>query len=315
MKTIKSLIKKVSQLPPVFVPLVIVLIINILLNKNILSFKGFNNLFIQLAPIIIAVMAQTMVLLVREMDMSVGAMISLSTVIMSQTMGHIGYFAILVVLAMAVVLGVINGYFVAYLKVPGIVATLATSMIYSGVALLILPDPGGVIFPSYNKLFMGNHLLIPNSLIFVLLILAGWKIFKNTRAGQSLYATGSNYYSAYASGIAVVRAKMTGFIGSAVFAAFAAMVLSAKTMTGDALIGNSYTLTSIAGAVLGGVSFFGGIGRMTGAIAGAIVFAVLVNILFFLNVSSFYQYVVQGLILIVAVVFSMLNRTNTRNQI
>ena len=126
MKTIKSFIKKISQLPPVFVPLVIVLIINIILNKNILSFKGFNNLFIQLAPIIIAVMAQTMVLLVREMDMSVGAMISLSTVIMSQTMGHIGYFAILVVLAMAVVLGIINGYFVAYLKVPGIVATLAT---------------------------------------------------------------------------------------------------------------------------------------------------------------------------------------------
>jgi ribose transport system permease protein len=285
--------------------LVIVLVFNIVLNNNILSFDGFNNLFIEFTPIVLAVMAQTMALLVREMDLSVGSMISLSTVVMSTTMGHFGYFSILIVLVMAVVIGFINGWIVAYIKAPGIVVTLAVSMILSGIALVILPNPGGVIPESFSNLLMDNYIFLPNSMFLVLIVLLIWKFIKRSRIGQSLYATGANYYSAYATGIKVKRYKIFGYIGSSVLASLAAMMLCAKTMTGDALIGNSFTLTSISGAILGGVSFFGGIGKMKGAVAGAMVIAILVNILQFLNVSSFYQYMVEGAILILAVTLSI----------
>jgi ribose transport system permease protein len=310
---VNNAFRRIVDLPPIFIPLIIFFVLNVILNNSILSVNGINNFFVQITPTIFAVMAQTVVLLVREIDMSVGSVISLSTVVMATTMGQFGYLSILIVLGMAVVIGLINGFIVSYFKAPGIVVTLASSMIFAGVALVILPNPGGEIYTSFNRLLMKNYLVLPNSMIFIFITLFVWKYIKKSRAGQALYATGANYYSAYATGIQVKKTKMLAFVGSAVLSSFAAFMLCAKTMTGDALIGNSYTLTSISGAVLGGISFFGGVGSMTGAVAGGVVVVMLVNILFFLNVSSFFQYIVQGVILILAVLFSII-KSNLRME-
>jgi ribose transport system permease protein len=125
-----------------------------------------------------------------------------------------------------------------------------------------------------------------------------WRYFKNRPIGYFIYATGGNEFAAYASGINIKQSKIMAFVLSSVFGVFAGLVLSGKTMSGNANIGNSYPISSIAGAVLGGASFVGGVGSISGAFAGGMIIAIIVNILFFLNVQAFWQHVVQGLILL-----------------
>lgn len=304
MHKIKEIYRK---MPAIYITLLIIVVLNGIMNPRLFSPGGINNLFLQVMPTIFVVMAQTNVLLVREMDISVGGMVSLASVIMAATMGQWGYWSIILVLVMAIVSGTLTGVIVTYIGIPGIVVTLATSMILSGLALIILPEPGGVILPTYSDMIVKNYFLIPNSLILLGIVLLLWKYLKISPLGHTMYAAGGNPYSAFASGINVHKAKIAAFIGSALFSAMAGLILAAKTMTGDANIGASYTLTSIAGAVLGGASFYGGVGTMRGAVAGAMVIGILVNILFFLGISSFYQYIVSGLILLTAVTIGLIN--------
>ncbi|MFC5703996.1 ABC transporter permease [Cohnella faecalis] len=298
------------NIPAVYVTLLLVVVVNMMMNHRILSENGINNLAIQMVPTLIAVMAQTCVLLARELDLSVGSNVGLSTVLMSATMEKWGLFSIVIVLVISILIGMLNGALAVYFKVPGIVITLATSMIVTGGALLILPTPGGYVSLDYARFVLGHHLFVPNTLFILAAVLLCWKYLRMHPWGHSLLATGGNEYSAYASGLKVQRSKILAFTLSSVLAAIAGMVLAAKTMSGDANIGTSYTLTSIAGAVLGGVSFLGGVGSMRKAIAGAVVIVLLVNILFFIGISSFYQYIFQGVILLVSVVVTLRNQNN-----
>jgi ribose transport system permease protein len=297
-------------IPAIYIPLVLLLLLNVWMNPNLLSPRGINNLFLQMTPVIFVVMAQTLALLVRELDISIGAMVSLSTVILASTMEHIGLLSVLLVCVIGLSVGAITGAIITYLRIPGIIVTLAMSMILGGIALMVLPQPGGAILTEYSSLVVKRLLFIPNSLIILLLSLLVWKYFRNLPLGQSIYATGGNHYSAFASGIRVHKAKIAAFMASGLLASMAGLIVAAKTGTGDATIGNTYTLTSIAGAILGGASFLGGIGSMRGAVGGAMVVSILVNILFFLGISSFYQYIVQGCILLIAVIVGM----NKRNR-
>ena len=211
-------------------------------------------------------------------------------------------------LAASVTAGFASGGIVVWLRVPGIVVTLAVSMVVGGLALVIMPQSGGHVATTLGSLVTGRPLGMPNTAILILLVLLAWRYFKATPLGHSIYAAGGNPYSAFASGISVNRAKIAAYAGSGLLSGLAGIVVAGKTMTGDALIGEPYTLTSIAATVLGGASFLGGQGSMRGAAAGALVMAVLVNIMFFLGVSTMYQYVAEGGILLVAVLVGVLNR-------
>ena len=297
--------KMASRIPLAFVPAAIVLCINIILNPHVLSLRGINNLSLQITTIALAVMAQTLVVLVRELDMSVGAMVCLTTVLVGSTMGTLHIFSLVLVLVVAALFGLFSGLIVAYVKIPGIVVTLATSMIIGGLALVIMPQPGGTVDEILGRLVNDQPLLLPNSFLILLAVMLVWKYFKNTRFGHALFAAGGNPFSAYASGLSVEGAKIAAYVGSALLAAVAGIVVCGKTMTGDATIGNPYTLSSIAGTVLGGASFMGGVATMKGAVAGALIIGVLVNILFFLGLSSHYQNIAEGIILLAAVVISV----------
>jgi ribose transport system permease protein len=152
----------------------------------------------------------------------------------------------------------------------------------------------------------GQPIVVPNSLLILLAVMLIWKYVKNAKLGNSIYAAGGNPFSAYASGLSVEKAKIAAYVGSALLASVAGIVVCGKTMTGDATIGNPYTLSSIAGTVLGGASFMGGVGTMKGAVAGALILGLLVNILFFLGLSSHYQNIAEGIILLAAVIISVL---------
>jgi len=308
MKTKRFNLKRLG-IPYAFIPAAFFLGANIILNPRMLSLRGMNILALQTVTVALAVMAQTMVVIVRELDMSIGAMVSMTTVILASTMGTFHWFSIVIALSAAAALGFFSGAIVAWVKIPGIVVTLASSMLIGGLALVIMPEPGGNIDDLLGDLVNGQPLLIPNSLLFLLVALVMWKYVKNTRLGISLFASGGNPFSAYASGVSVANAKIAAYVGSGLLAGLAGIIVAGKTMTGDATIGDPYTLNSITGTVLGGASFMGGIGTMRGAIAGALVIGVLVNILFFLGLSSHYQNIAEGLILLAAVLIGLSRRS------
>ena len=241
MKTKQFSLKSLG-IPYAFIPAAFFLGANILLNPHILSLRGINILALQTVSIAFAVMAQTLVLIVRELDMSIGAMVSMTTVIVASTMGRFHLFSIVIALIAAAALGFFSGAIVAWVKIPGIVVTLTASMLIGGLALVIMPQPGGDIDELLGDLVNGQPLLIPNSLLLLLLALLIWNYVKNTRLGVSLFASGGNPFSAYASGLSVEQAKIAAYVGSGLLSALAGIIVAGKTMTGDATIGDPYTL-------------------------------------------------------------------------
>lgn len=279
-------------------------VINVLLDPKVLtSWDRFCTLALQFAPLMICAMAQTCVMLTGGIDLSLGVTMSLMTAILAQSMwaGPGGIvLPVLLSLAAGVGIGVIMGSVVTFGRLPAIIVTLAFSYIWKGVALYILPTPGGFVPPAFVR-FMSGADGIPGAALTVLACLILWKLFKNTRAGLAVYATGDNPKSAYANGINVTRARISAYVVSGMLTAVGGMMLVAQMGSGDPNVAVPYQMNSIAAAVLGGVSFLGGVGQMKGAIIGAFIITSLINILFFSGISPFWQYVVQGGILIVAI--------------
>ena len=148
---------------------------------------------------------------------------------------------------------------------------------------------------------MSRGFFFPPAILIVVLTLLLWKLFKSTKPGLNIYAVGGNPKAAFENGINVKLTRIVAYVVSGVFLAIAGLILVGQTGSGDPNIGASYQMNSIAAAVLGGVSFLGGVGQMKGAVMGAFIFTSLVNILFFSGISPFYQYIVQGAILIIAI--------------
>lgn len=300
-----------SLLPPahrkllsIYVMFAVFVVVNIVLDPLVVrSWDRFCTLSLQFAPLMICAMAQTCVMLTGGIDLSLGVVMSLMTAILATTMRD-GPGGIALSVAAAVgsgaVIGLVMGSVITFGRLPAIIVTLAFSYVWKGVALYILPVPGGHIPPAFVR-FMSGAYGVPGAAVTVLLCLVLWKLFKNTRAGIAVYATGDNPKSAYANGINIVRARITAYVVSGMLTAVGGMLLVAQMGSGDPNVAVPYQMNSIAAAVLGGVSFLGGVGQMKGAVIGAFVITSLINILFFSGISPFYQYVVQGFILIVAI--------------
>lgn len=241
--------------------------------------------------------AETIVMLTGGIDLSVGPMVSLGSVVAASTMqGPLGIFGgVIAVLALGVGVGSIIGWFVAVGRYPAIIVTLAVSFVLRGIALLLLPRPGGYVPPTLSDFLAGEH---PTTALLLVLLVIGWKLFQATPLGTGMIAVGDNAEGAYRSGVGITRARMCAYIGSGVLQAFTGLYVAAQTGSGDPLIGEPMTLAAIAAAVLGGVGFLGGQGTMRGAIAGSLLMSILINVMFFMDLPLVAQYVVQGLIIV-----------------
>lgn len=288
----------------IYVILAVFAVVNIILDPKIItSWERFCTLSLQFAPLMICAMAQTCIMLTGGIDLSLGVVMSLMTAVLATTMqnGLVNIiYSICLALLSGIIIGVIMGSVITFGRLPAIIVTLAFSYVWKGVTLYILPVPGGYIPASFVK-FMSGAYTIPGAALTVLACLVLWKLFKNTRAGLSIYATGDNPKAAYANGVNIGKAVITAYVISGMLTAVGGMLLVAQMGSGDPNVAVPYQMNSIAAAVLGGVSFLGGVGQMKGAIIGAFLIASLINILFFSGISPFYQYVVQGGILIIAI--------------
>ncbi len=256
-------------------------------------------------PLALAALAQTMVVLTRGLDLSIGGIIDLSNALAAL---YLGTTATSMIVASALILlagaglGLINGALVAYGRLQPILVTLATLAIFQGLAIRVLPQPGGSVPESYTALLVNTG--APYALIYVLALMLLWTVLRRSQAGIALLAIGNDEAAAAANGIDPVATKLVAYTLSGLIAAGAGLFLAASATAGDATTGNGYTLTSIVAVVLGGVSLFGGRGSGIGAILGAFVTTMIVNILFFAHIDPLYQSFYEGAFLVIAVVLA-----------
>jgi len=253
-------------------------------------------------PLVFVAIGQSLVVITGGIDLSVGGIVAgcvAVTATMADGTGVMPFAWLLVVLALGTVGGAVNGVIIARARVAPILATLATLSIFSGVALWVLPVPGGIISPTVRMVLTNPN--IPTGLIWLGLAVAGWLVLRRTRFGLRVYAVGSDEASAIAVGVPAARVKVGVYALSGLCSALAGIFYVSTTTAGDANAGGPFILTSIASVVVGGVSFAGGRGSALGAMAGAVALTLVIDVIFFAGIDPLYQSLFQGLFLVVAV--------------
>ncbi len=277
---------------------------------GLFSGSGFAKFTQSWFPLALVAMAQAILMLTGGISLSIGATVSLGAVIsatvMAGPLGVAGGAAAVAVAGLGI--GALTGLIVVKLRLPAIVVTLAGSFIIGGAALLVLPRPGGAIPEWLSVLLAGNA---PTAFGLLVVIVLLWKLYLATPLGLSLYAAGENPLGAFRSGVAVDAARISAYAISGLLCTGAGLFVAAQTGSGDPLIGTSFTLNSIAAAVLGGIGFLGGQGTMRGALAGSLLLSLMISVMFFLGFTPVAQYVAQGLIIIGAVAIPQFRKGQT----
>jgi len=310
------------QWVPSFLILVAMVLITAFLQDNLLTQRGLINIVNSYFPLVLMTIGQTAVLISGCIDLSSGAALSLISCVLASTMQAgdpvSGWVAIGLAAAMALATALMNGFIVGIRRVPPVIATYATSFIYLGAALFILPRPGGECtnwvtgFYRFSSVdgapqwlqTLGGYL--PPIAIVTLLMLLIWSFMRRTRFGRYLYATGSNETSAYFSGIPTARVRMGAYLFNALCILLTAIFFVAQNQTADYQFGDAYTLKSIAAAVIGGVAMTGGRGSAVGALIGALILSFVNKIIFFSGLPNAYQTLVNGVIVIASLLVSYL---------
>jgi len=254
----------------------------------------------------IAAIGQTIVILSGGFDLSASAVISLVNVTLT---GHMQDTAASIALWTAgglligALAGAFNGIFIAVLRLQPIVVTLATMFILQGVTLLIMDKPGGQIPSGFGAFVVGDAIpgLLPMPVLLLAILVGLWLLLKNTVFGKAIYSIGSDRDAARAAGLGVRRNQFFVYVLGGTLYGLAGVFISAQTGSGDPLVGNPMLLQMFAAVVVGGTLLGGGRGGPIGTIFGAYVLMLVVNILLVLNVPAFYSSIVEGAILILAV--------------
>jgi ribose transport system permease protein len=285
---------------PLFALVAAMLLLYVYLFPGFASVGGVSKFAQNWLPLALASMAQAILMLVGGISLAIGAMVSLGAVIAATTMsGPLGVSGGLAVAASAGLgVGAVCGIIVVRLRLPAIIVTLAASFIIGGAALLILPRPGGAIPAWFSELLAGNT---PVAAILLVATILVWKIYLAAPIGLSLYAAGENPVAAYRAGVPVDAARIAAYAFSGLLTTCAGVFVAAQTGSGDPVIGDGFTLNSIAAAVLGGVGFLGGQGAMRGAVAGSLLLSLMISVMYFLGFPPVAHYIAQGLIIIGAV--------------
>jgi ribose transport system permease protein len=280
---------------------------------------GVQGLAISVLPLALAAVAQAVVVISGGLDLSIGSMMALTSVVAAVLMEgqpeSFGIVAVLAVLLLGLVLGGINGSLVVVTRVPDIVVTLAMGFVWAGVALLVLNTPGGGSTTWLKDLVLGSlgSEWIPKAaVVLVVAVAVVWIPLRRSRLGLSIYAVGSNQLAAFRSGVAVGQTKIVAYVLTGLFAALGGLSLTASTGIGTPVPG-PYTLFSVAAVVLGGVSLAGGRGGVFGPIVAVLILSLIRSDMTFLSLDTNLALVAQGIILIgVVMVGSLIQLRRSR---
>jgi ribose transport system permease protein len=280
--------------------------------RSFWTFNNITNLLRQGAMTAILSIGETFVIITGGIDLSVGAIVGFTSVIIAWLLTH-GFpiwIAVVLTLAIGVAIGTFHAFGVTRLGLPPFIMTLATLTALRGIGLLITNGATiSVTNDQFTGFSRGSFLGVPNLFCMVLLVaIPGYIFLHQTRFGRYLFAVGSNKEATRLSGVNTTRILYIAYILSATCAAFVGILLAARIGIGNATQAEGWELQAIASSVIGGTSLFGAIGSVHGPLIGAFILATINNGANLLNVNSFWQLVITGGLIIVIVYFDGLRR-------
>ena len=281
----------------VFIALLTLLII---LKGRFTAFD-LRSLSVNALPLMLIALGQFIIILTRGIDLSLGPIASVSGALMAIYVANNPAIGLILPILVGFSAGLFNGLLIVGIGLPPIIVTLATMSIWQGVALVILPDPGGNVPVIYQDVLIGGFSspIIGVSTVIFWGALAAWIL--STRFGLNLRAVGGDELAAELSGIRVRGTKIAAYALGGTLAAIGGMYIATSMASGSPIIGNNYILTSIAAVVIGGVALTGGRGSALSVVMGALILTITASLLYFAQVSSFYQSLIDGVILLVVV--------------
>ncbi len=297
----------------ILLSLVIVAIVAIvaMINPRFIAVKNLITIFQQISVIGILTMAMSMLLISGGIDLSIGNIMVLSGVVMAQIISGNGNVALAVAAGMitATLCGVLNGVVIAKSKCIPLIITLGTSQMFYGLALTI---SGGRIMSfggAFNAIGKTKLFNVFPVMLFVLMamVLVSYVIMNRTKFGRRIVALGGNEKNAFLSGIHVVKYKVIIYGIAGFFCSVAAIIFSARIDSITANAGTGYETNALTAAIIGGVTFDGGKGTISGAFLGCILMGVISNAMNILQVETYIQTIITGAIIVCAVVLSNLN--------
>lgn len=311
-KSISSLLEVAGILPI----LVIICILFAFLSPNFLTVGNIVNILRQSSINIVLATGMTFVILTGGIDLSVGSILGVSAVValLVSLLPALSWAAVPAALLAGLLLGLVNGAIITFLDVPPFIVTLGSLTALRGLAFLVAKGTT-LINRDINFAWVGNTYIgpIPWLVIIALLtVITSWFVLRQTVLGVQIYAVGGNERAARLTGIKVNRVLLFVYGISGLLAGLAGIMSASRLYSASGILGQGYELDAIAAVILGGTSFTGGIGTIGGTLLGALIIAILNNGLTLLNLSYFWQLVVKGLVIILAVVIDRLRRRSRR---
>lgn len=301
-----AMMNMMKQYGGILLSLVVLCVIFSVVNPRFMSVANFLNVLQQVSVIAIAAFGMTWVILLGEIDLSIGSIIAVAGMVGAQCFAYFGLGfvpTVILTLMTGAALGLVNGALTAKLLLPSFIVTVATMGIYRG--LVSLPTNGApemITNPEWTAIGTNSFLGLPIIIwIVAVLFLVNHILLSKTTFGRRAYLTGGNREAALYSGIKVDRLKIIIFMISGTMAAISGILLSSRLFSAQTNAGASYELDAIAAAVLGGTSLAGGVGTMMGTLIGALIIGVMNNGMNMLSVPYFYQLIVKGLVILIAV--------------
>lgn len=286
--------------------LVLCIVISVI-NPNFLTSNNLLNVLRQTSTNLYLALAMTMIIILGGIDLSVGSIMAVVGVVTTALIAQFSapvYLAVAAGVAVGILVGAMNGYVVATTVIPPFIVTLATMNIARGAAYVLTDGkPVRVMSDSFNNIgsgYVGGIIPMPVVYLVIILLLC-YLIMNKTKLGRYMYAVGGNAEAAKFAGINIKKVKFFAYTFSGLMASVAGIVLASRMFSGQPTAGNGAELDAIAAVVLGGTSMTGGSGRIGGTVIGALIIGILSNGLNLMGVSSFWQYIVKGIVILVAV--------------
>jgi ribose transport system permease protein len=297
-----------SRYPALFALILFVLslIVNLILQPNMFAKETLNSNMRVFLPIILMSVGQAIVILGGGIDISVGSIVSIVNTVLATRVGLDGspekmWQFVFVSLLAGLLAGAVNGFFIAYLRLQPIITTYATSFLYAGIALFILPNPGGGIPAQIAALYRETTPLgLPLAFYIIAIILLLWLYLSSTRFGKFLFAVGGKAEAAYETAVPVTMIQFSIYVISGFMSALSGIAITMLSGSGNAEIGSAMTLNSITAVVIGGNAMSGGIGGVAGPVMGSITLGIIQNIISFAHIDTWWETLVKATIIVVA---------------
>ena len=309
---------KVLRQYGIIVVLFVLVIFFAITTNAFLKTENLFNVTRQVAMLGISAVGMSFVIITSGIDLSVGSLMSLSNILCAKLMVEGGVhpvMAVFITLLMACVVGLVNGAFVNLANIPPLITTLGMMTTLRGISYVLCNGyPIWGFSERFRLLGQGYVGPIPIPVIIMILIfMAGWVFLNKTIYGRYVYGIGGNEEASRLSGINVKNMKYMVYILCSFLTGVAGMIMLSRINTGQPKVGTGFALEVITAVVLGGVSIFGGPGRIIGVFIGLLILGVLGNGRIIMNISEYWQQIVRGLVLLAAVGFDNLSSRNLRN--